>query len=330
MKAGEDLRFTIKLDKAPTFDGGYIQYSVIAPTGSTSTTTYPINAGQKELEVVFRVPATVRGGEFTIHVLGFWTGFELIPIKATDVSFEVLPLANGDFPTSAEIQVNPSQVQLFRQAAVALQLQVQDFKTALLQADNRSPGAIDVVIRKNVSKALESLEKTQIAFRNLGGTSREEVTERVFFDDLRLSYQEFVKALDKSQATLRDVTSGATVPRVLTTARHTNAPQSNAPLVAQAALRPFEQNVAAYNLAADAQSLTFDLTVDSSPAGASTCYHRRGDACHQNPDATDTVIKSLPLAIWIVKFDKSGYRSEEREHDPFREPNHVIHVDLKQ
>jgi hypothetical protein len=31
----------------------------------------------------------------------------------------------------------------------------------------------------------------------------------------------------------------------------------------------------------------------------------------------------------MVKFEKSGYRAEEREHDPFREPNHVLDVNLK-
>jgi hypothetical protein len=99
--------------------------------------------------------------------------------------------------------------------------------------------------------------------------------------------------------------------------------------VAQAALRPFEQNELAYQIVADTQSLTFDLSVNSNPAGAAVCYHRRGDPCHPNSDPTDTVIKSLPYAIWLVQFQKVGYRTEEREHDPFREPNHVINADLQ-
>ena len=100
-------------------------------------------------------------------------------------------------------------------------------------------------------------------------------------------------------------------------------------MMAEAALRPFEQNELAYKTVADAQSLTFDLTVKSNPDGAGVRYHRRGDPCHPNPDTTNTTIMSLPYAIWLVQFQKAGYTTKEVEHDPFREPNHVINVELR-
>jgi hypothetical protein len=65
------------------------------------------------------------------------------------------------------------------------------------------------------------------------------------------------------------------------------------------------------------------------PAGAEISYKRRGDAFQQNPSPSNSVIKSLPLAIWTVRLQKPGYRDEEREHDPFREANHVINVELQ-
>jgi hypothetical protein len=76
--------------------------------------------------------------------------------------------------------------------------------------------------------------------------------------------------------------------------------------------------------------LVFDLNANSNPAGAAVCYHRRGDPCRPNPEATKTVIKSLPYALWLVQFQKTGYSIEEREHNPFTDPNHVINVELRQ
>jgi hypothetical protein len=113
-------------------------------------------------------------------------------------------------------------------------------------------------------------------------------------------------------------------------AAQTKKPEVGYTIVVQAALRPFEQNELAYKIVADTESLVFDLNVTSTPAGAAVCYHRRGDPCRPNPDATNTVTKSLPYALWLVQFQKAGYNTEEREHDPFRDPNHVINVELRQ
>jgi hypothetical protein len=104
---------------------------------------------------------------------------------------------------------------------------------------------------------------------------------------------------------------------------------SRYPLLAQPVLRAFEQNELAYTLVAETASLTFDLELRSVPAGAEISYKRRGDAYQQNPNPTNSVLRSLPYAIWIVRLQKSGYQVEEREHDPFREPNHVVIVELK-
>lgn len=324
IKAGEVLQFTIKLDRAPNFDGGSIQYSV-----GDSSTGFPVNAGQSEIHISWRIPATAPRGKWTIHISGFFTGMGHIPLKSADVSFEVIPNENLIYPSAAEIKINPSQVQLFRSASLALQQQVQSFKATLSRDLQSSPLSVHGAIEQNVEKALGALEKTQSAFRDLGVKGEQEQGERVFFDDIRLSYNAVLKAIAAESAEEGPIKTETRLPDLVLAVTQRNVSQSNYSIVAQAALRPFEQNELAYNLAADTESLTFDLTVKSSPEGASVCYHRRGDPCHSNPDPTDTVLKSLPLAIWIVRFQKLGYKSEEREHDPFREPNHVITVDLK-
>jgi hypothetical protein len=100
------------------------------------------------------------------------------------------------------------------------------------------------------------------------------------------------------------------------------------PAIAQSVLRALEQNELAYSIVADSGRLTFDLDVKSVPTGAVISYKRRGDDYRRNADPTDATIKALPYAIWVVQFQKTGYQNEEREHDPFREPNHVLTIEL--
>jgi len=185
--------------------------------------------------------------------------------------------------------------------------------------------AVDVV-RQNIREALDSLDATESSFRRLAQADLKEDAARIFFADLRISYEEVQTELHKKiagdQPGIIEVAS-------LKHALQNSKAQLETSVLLQLALRPLEQNELAYIKVADTQSLTFDLTVASAPAGATVSYRRRGDPYRQNSDPTNTVIKSLPYAIWTVQFQKPGYRAEEREHDPFREPNHVLNVELR-
>jgi hypothetical protein len=94
-------------------------------------------------------------------------------------------------------------------------------------------------------------------------------------------------------------------------------------------LRAFEHNELAFTTVANAESLTFDLQVESEPPGASVEYKRHGDNFENAPDKTTTTLKSLPYAIWVIRVEAPGLRAQEREHDPFTEPNHVLYFQLK-
>jgi hypothetical protein len=99
--------------------------------------------------------------------------------------------------------------------------------------------------------------------------------------------------------------------------------------LAEAILPAFEQNELAYKVVADTGSLTFDLEVNTAPEGADVSYRRRGDSFEKLQNKTNSSIKALTYAIWFVRFEKTGFRTEEREHDPFHEQNHVINVELQ-
>jgi hypothetical protein len=328
IKAGELLRFTIKLDKAPNFDGGTVQFTLVGPDISIQTSTTPLSAGQSECSANIQIPAAATGGKWHLRIDGFYTGTKRIPLKSGDMNFEVIAKENLVFPSSAEVRINPSQVQLLRTAAKQLQLQVQNFKAGLVSYKETSNGAVVKLVQNNIGEAIESLNTTQSSFHALAGTTTQPIAEQVFFDDLRSSYETVLAGIEKGQ--LRSGFNGALNVVSYREVAQTKKPEVDYTIVVQAALRPFEQNELAYKIVADTESLAFDLSVNSNPAGAAVCYHRRGDPCRSSPDTTNTVIKSLPYALWLVQFQKAGYLPEEREHDPFRDPNHVINVELRQ
>jgi hypothetical protein len=101
------------------------------------------------------------------------------------------------------------------------------------------------------------------------------------------------------------------------------------PAIAQGTLRVLEHNELAYITVADADSLTFDLEVQSNPSDAVVSYKRHGDDFKDAPEKTKTTLKSLPYAIWVVRVQAPGLRAKELEHDPFTEQNHVLHFELK-
>jgi hypothetical protein len=95
---------------------------------------------------------------------------------------------------------------------------------------------------------------------------------KVFFDDIRFSYQSALDQLESNKKSqgfkgLLEYASFGLTP--------SGSQQSVYPIVAAYAFRAFEQNELSYARVADTQSLTFDLAVNSNPAGAAISYKRR-------------------------------------------------------
>ncbi len=90
-----------------------------------------------------------------------------------------------------------------------------------------------------------------------------------------------------------------------------------------------DENELAFETASQSRSLVFDLRIESEPQGAKIAFKRRGDLTYeQNPDATNAIIDSLPLAIWRIKVSMAGFEESEIIHDPFRQKDHTIRVSL--
>lgn len=83
-----------------------------------------------------------------------------------------------------------------------------------------------------------------------------------------------------------------------------------------------------FKAVADSGSLTFDLEVDSDPQDGDVSYKRTGESYAPHPKQTNTTIQNLAYAVWTVRVVKSGYQPQEKQHDPFRERNHLMHFTL--
>jgi hypothetical protein len=224
------------------------------------------------------------------------------------------------------VAISPTQTQLLRREATRLQLQIRQLKSELSTAANGG-GRTDI-LRKRVQEEVRSLQETARNFRELSASAATKDASNVFFLDLQTSYDEVLSGLNRLQATRAKAR-----PRVITasfglTADKETRNDAKYSLAALAVFRACEQNELAYTLVADTGSLTFDLTVSSAPEGAAVSYKRRGDPYQSLSSPTNSVIKAIPYAIWIVRFQKPGFKDQEIEHDPFREPNHVVTADL--
>jgi hypothetical protein len=321
VKAGETLNLVITLDKAPNFKGSQLDVHLHTPKGDVGY-GITLEPGKTAYTLGISVPGAAPGGTWSVSDLEFISGGDArFPLPFPKFSFYVIAGKDLTYPSAADVGVSPSQAQLLRTEAIHLQAQIQDLKGQILE--HRTDSKLSSLLRENIERAIQSIGATEHAFRALDSSSKPEESSQIFFDDLRTSYREVdheVRALE--------ISWHADDSLLLVAAPQGQSEAVHYPVVAQAVLRAFEQNELAYNTVAELQTLAFDLEVSSIPAGATVSYRRRGDEFKQASTPTDSTIKALTFAIWIIRFEKEGFRAVEREHDPFREPNHVVTVQL--
>ena len=320
--AGDGFDLTIKLDNAPNFEGGALSVTFSAAVGNASVNAgSPTKPGETVYHLRVRIPEAAPGGIWKLSRLELSNSVAWVDLPYNDVFFQVIGKPGIIYPTRAEVTINPSQKQLLRREARNLQGRIQQLKSAVSEyvRANRE-GAVSPLLRRNLVESADAVKATQVEFQKLTTVEGQKVSAEVFFEDLRRSYEDAISHFGRATATLRR--EGHLV-------RVSDSKKSSAEPLLSLALRPMEQNELAYKVVADEGSLTFDLEVDSTPEGAAISYHKIGDPPHPNPDPTRATIHSLIYALWIVHFEKPGFKAEDREHDPFHESNHVVHVDLQ-
>jgi hypothetical protein len=209
-----------------------------------------------------------------------------------------------------------------------LQAQLQSLKAAVADIQGASSQVTLGTLRRHVQDEIGSLRATESKFHELRELKAQGDAAEVFFDDLRTSYEEVLVALrpEKSNSETKATVLAAAWRSSSSASLKKN--KATYTLSALAVFRAVEQNELAYTLVADTGTLTFDLEISSLPEGAAVSYRRRGDPYKGHPNPTNSVIKALPYAIWIVRLQKPGFRDQEVEHNPFTDRNHNVTVEL--
>lgn len=323
VKAGDSITFHIEFDRSINVQRAYLNVNATGPGGLGVGNSVALEPGKTSYDVQVPIPFDAPGGTYRLTqvTVATVTGMHSSTLKVESVSFQVIQTGKFDLPTAAKVSINLSQSQLLWREAANLQNKIQVLKAAISALpEGKHDVRVATILRQNVLDADKALEKTESEFLKLISTQSQEPTANIFFGDLHVTYRQ---ALDRIGAS-SSWSPPDFAPRIQNVGQG-----ARYPVLAEAVFRAFEQNELAYKVVADTGSLTFDLEVDTVPQGADVSYRRRGDSFAHLQNTTNSTIRSLPYAIWFVRFEKSGFRTEDREHDPFHEQNHVVNVELQ-
>ena len=119
VKAGESVDLTLTLENASNFEGSL---SVIFRSpGSPNVlgaggTAKP---GERVYHLKVSTPQAARGGVYALAEVQFWDGAAWVDLPhKKDAAITVIANPGLVYPTGAEVQVNPSQIQFLRSAAI--------------------------------------------------------------------------------------------------------------------------------------------------------------------------------------------------------------------
>lgn len=294
IKAGETANFTVTLTPAPTFEHGSLSASFGPIDGrAIYSTGVAIVSGERRYQFTLPLPSDAITGIWELKSIVFGGMKQLeIPV-GKKVVFDVIPATGVVYPVSAEVGINLDQKQLLRTQADALQRRIQDFKNAVSASDLKTPLA--ETLRRTVQESIETLNSTESSFRALTTNATIADASKIFFGDLRRSYEDALTTVRGPSA----IGMEPTALKLANWGRNSVESQRVYPASAQVVLRSLEQNEAAYNLVADTDSLYFDLKVESVPTGASVSLRRKGDPYQKQSELTNTTIEtwSLPSGL---------------------------------
>jgi hypothetical protein len=242
------------------------------------------------------------------------------------VPFQVIARTHLTIPKSAQVAINPSQVQLLRREVIRLEAKIQTLKENLKSEPQPLREPFVNELRNRVKDEIEALTLTESQFRKIGNENDTVVraAAEAFFGDLRINYLEVLKGLISAKRS-----SSLTRFKVIPAALGEESKEGRVlPLAVLGVLRPFELNQLAYNFVANNQTYWFDLDVKSFPQGASIRYRRRGEDYKPHSEPTNSRIKGLALAIWSVRFQLDGYQDQEVDYNPYVDSSGTVTVNL--
>jgi hypothetical protein len=325
--AGELLDLTVTVDEPPDFDYASVIIYLAGQSGS-----FPVQGGcslpKGETKCNFRypIPPDAASGTWSVDKLIFSSGIQRHDLVFSRIPFQVIARSHLTIPKSAQVVINPSQIQVLRREVYRLEAEVQSLKEDLRARPHplREPFAGE--LRNRIKDEIERLDSTESQFRKIGDEKDTAVqtAAKAFFDDLRFNYLEVLRDLAGSRA---GSSPGAFL--VVPVALDQGSEEGRAlPLVALGVLRPFELNQLAYSFVASNPTFWFDLEVKSFPQGAAIRYRRRGMDYKAHSEPTNSRLRGLPLAIVSIMLQLDGYQDKEVEYNPYVDSSGTVTVNL--
>jgi hypothetical protein len=189
VKAGELVELEITVDRAPNFNGSGLQVSISGPGTYSLGAACGIPLGQKVCHLQFTYPEDVQSGTGRIAKISFTGGSRQIDLPFTaGFSFQVIGRPDLIFPTTADVKVKPSQVQLLRTEVVRLQQRLEDLKAGVRGQRDPLEKATLELLQNKIKNELDLIPKTEQQFQGLGDSQQAEAAH-VFFADLYRGYE---------------------------------------------------------------------------------------------------------------------------------------------
>jgi hypothetical protein len=214
--------------------------------------------------------------------------------------------AQGPQPSAfaERVTINTAQADLLRAEAQLLSNRINQAAPQIRNLEASGTfGTLKTIFVTRASMEVNAVSQTRIAFVNLSQNAAQRQAAQVFFGDLIARY-----------------TTSSNAFKTFENAQY--------PRIRDNALQVIEDNKYAYSYVAMSGSLTFDLDVNSTPVGAAVSYRRAGDSYLPHPNPTATTVRNLTYAVWTVKA-RLANSEQEKEHNPYRESNHVVHFDFQ-
>jgi hypothetical protein len=240
----------------------------------------------------------------------------------THFSFVVEPAPDLVTPTSVDVTVNPSQIQLLRGEADRLRAKAEQLSRQLRSGDTATN---QVILQTNLHEAMDDLDKTEVKYKEIGTNPLPAQAVGVFFDDIRFSYGEALRVLANESAQ-----SSATGPRFERVGAALAGPLPRLSHASDAVVASILHNAEAYSVVASSGEMTFTLDVYSDPPGATISYRTRITEYLFLDHDTDWHIDNLPRAVYLIRLQKTGYEDQERPFDAIKNKGTSIKITLKQ
>jgi len=203
------------------------------------------------------------------------------------------------------IKLSRNQLLVLKGAETTLRTHRNELTAHLVELEKGPFEAARDYLRTGMHQARMTLSNTKIYFERYSTNAAFRDASRGFFRSLDIQYSQVDELL-------------------------INIEKDEYPAVRNRGFTLLDYNLRAYETLEESQLLTFNLAITTGPQqGASIFYWRVGEDEQSSTNPTNTTLMNLGYAKWFIRVELPGYHSQQKEHDPFTDPNHVLHFDLK-